>query len=85
VALLCAASLAWAGELTPKEVTAGRKVYVAKCAKCHQFHDPKNYGEVDWVRWLDAMSRKAKLKPEQDELLRRYLDEYRAGRIPKAK
>ncbi len=89
--MLLAVALAWAaspapGEgLNPKEVDAGRKVYVAKCAKCHKFYDPKNYSEADWRRWMDSMSRKAKLKPDQDELLRRYLEEYRAGRISKAK
>ena len=89
--LVLTAVLAWAGspakadELTPKEAAAGRKVYVAKCAKCHKFYEPKSYNEADWGRWMESMSRKSKLKTEQDKLLRRYLDEYRAGRIPKAK
>jgi hypothetical protein len=45
--------LEWAGspargeELTPKEVATGRKVYVAKCAKCHKFYEPKRYSEED--------------------------------------
>ena len=91
VLVLLMAALAWAtspagaGELTPTEVAAGRKVYVAKCAKCHKFYEPKSYGEADWGHWMGTMSRKAKLQPEQDKLLRRYLDEYRAGRISKAK
>ena len=91
VFVVLTAALAWAGspakadELTPKEAAAGRKVYVAKCAKCHKFYEPKSYNEADWGRWMEAMSRKSKLKTEQDKLLRRYLDEYRAGRIPKAK
>lgn len=92
VFVLLAAALAWAvrapvraDELTPKEAAAGRKVYVAKCAKCHKFYEPTNYSEPDWGRWMDKMSVKSKLKPDQDKLLRRYLDEYRAGRIPKAK
>jgi cytochrome c5 len=72
-------------ELTAKEITAGRKVYVAKCAKCHKFYEPKSYSEADWGRWMESMSRKSKLKTDQDKLLRRYLDEYRAGRIPKVK
>ena len=89
--LLLAAALVWAGspargdELTAKEAAAGRKVYVAKCAKCHKFYEPKSYSEADWGRWMEAMSRKSKLKTDQDNLLRRYLDEYRAGRIPQAK
>ena len=74
-----------ADELTLKELTAARKIYVAKCAKCHRFYEPTNYSEPDWGRWMGKMSVKSKLKPDQDKLLRRYLDEYRAGRIPKAK
>jgi hypothetical protein len=92
VFVLLAAALAWAvsppvraDELTAKETAAGRKVYVAKCAKCHKFYEPTNYSESDWGSWMDKMSAKSKLKPDQDKLLRRYLDEYRAGRIPKAK
>jgi cytochrome c5 len=84
-ALAGAVSPASADELTPKEAAAGRKVYVAKCAKCHKFYEPKGYKDADWRRWMESMSRKAKLKTEDDKLLRRYLDEYRAGRIPKAK
>jgi cytochrome c5 len=72
-------------ELTAKEITSGRKVYVAKCAKCHKFYEPMKYSEPDWGRWMDKMNAKSKLKPDQDKLLRRYLGEYRAGRIPKAK
>jgi cytochrome c553 len=78
-------SIATAGELTPKEVTAGRKVYVGKCAKCHKFYEPKSYGEEDWRSWTEKMSRKSKLNAEQQKLLERYLDEYRAGRIAKVK
>ena len=91
VFVVLTAMLAWAGgparadELTPKEAAAGRKVYVAKCAKCHKFYEPKSYSEADWGRWMESMSRKSKLKTEQDKLLRGYLDDYRAGRIPKAK
>jgi hypothetical protein len=85
-ALACAGhQVVWAGELTPKEVAAARKLYVAKCAKCHKFHEPKSYSEADWARWIRSMSEKAKLKTEQDRLLRRFLDEYRAGRVSKAK
>lgn len=85
VVLRWASHPAGADELTPKEATAGRKVYVAKCAKCHKFYEPKAYTDADWRRWMDAMNRKAKLKPDDDKLLRRYLDEYRAERIPKAR
>jgi cytochrome c5 len=84
-ALACAGSPSSADELTPKEAAAGRKVYVAKCAKCHKFHEPKDYSEADWGRWLEKMGRKSKLNAEQKNLLERYLGDYRAGRIEKVK
>ena len=70
-----------ASELSESEIQAARKTYVAKCAKCHKFYDPKNYGAADWDKWMDSMSRKSKLKSGQDVILRKYLDEYRAGKI----
>ena len=85
VALAWAGSVATADDLTPRELAAGRKVYVGKCAKCHKFYEPKNYGEEDWGRWMDKMGEKSKLKAEQQKRLERYLDEYRAGRIAKVR
>ncbi len=75
----------FAGELTDKDAAAGRKLYVAKCAKCHRFYEPKNYNDSEWGRWMGAMSRKSKLKPEQEDVLARYLDAYRQGKITSAK
>jgi hypothetical protein len=65
-----------------KDVVAARKLYVAKCAKCHRFYEPKAYSEPDWQTWMAKMTRKSKLKPDQAALLDRYLDAYRAGGLP---
>jgi hypothetical protein len=54
---------------------AGQKIYVAKCAKCHKFYDPAKYSEADWQMWMAKMSKKAKLKPEQEQALSRYIAE----------
>jgi mono/diheme cytochrome c family protein len=54
---------------------AGQKLYVAKCAKCHKFYDPAKYSEADWQMWMAKMSKKAKLKPQQEEDLSRYIAE----------
>ena len=40
-------------------------------------YDPSAYSETAWREWMDKMSRKAKLKPDQKELLTRYMDEVR--------
>ncbi len=52
----------------------GRKLYVGKCAKCHKLYDPAKYSDQQWQVWMDKMSRKAKLQPEQTELLSRYTE-----------
>jgi len=66
---------ATAQELSVKENEAARKIYIAKCAKCHKFYDPNKYSDEDWRVWMTKMSRKAKLKPEQERLLSKYIDE----------
>jgi hypothetical protein len=68
--------------LSDKDCEAARKLYVAKCAKCHRFYEPTAYSESAWRDWMAAMSRKAKLNSEQQELLVRYLGTYRAGKLP---
>ena len=83
IALAADAPAASAADLSAKELTAARKIYVAKCAKCHRFYEPKEYSEADWRTWMEKMGRKSKLKPAQSEMLNRYMNEYRAGRIPK--
>ena len=67
--------------LTPGQVAAARKLYVAKCAKCHRFYEPTNYAEPNWRTWMEKMNQKSKLKGEPASLLARYLDAYRAGRL----
>lgn len=70
---------AGAADLTAAELKDGRKLYVAKCARCHKFYNPTNYSEPDWQNWMEKMSKKAKLKPDQKELLSRYLGTFRTG------
>jgi hypothetical protein len=63
--------------LSEQEIAAARKLCVNKCAKCHKFHNPAKYTDDEWRTWMRKMSRKAKLKPEQEELLSRYLALFR--------
>jgi|SRR5436190_20188446 hypothetical protein len=61
------------------EATAARNLYVAKCAKCHKFYDPAKYSDEEWQMWMTKMGKKSKLKPEQQEMLSRYIeDTYRS-------
>jgi len=62
-------------DLPGDETTAARKLYVAKCAKCHKFYDPAKYSDPEWQMWMTKMTKKAKLKPEQQEMLSRYIED----------
>ena len=73
------ASAAAAG-LSPADASTAKDLYVAKCARCHKFYDPAQYDQAEWGSWMRKMSRKARLKPEQQDLLSRYLGAYRAER-----
>ena len=69
-----------AAGLSAEEVKGAKDLYVAKCARCHKFYDPAQYDQAEWGSWMRKMSRKARLKPEQQELLSRYLGAYRVER-----
>ena len=57
----------------------GRKLYVGKCAKCHKLYDPAKYSDEQWQIWIDKMSRKAKLQPDQKKLISHYVEEALRG------
>jgi mono/diheme cytochrome c family protein len=64
------------GTDTPSDpIAGGRKLYLAKCAKCHKFYDPAKYTDAEWAMWMQKMAKKARLKPEQKQLLFGYIDE----------
>lgn len=71
------AEAARAAGFSNQELADATQLYAAKCAKCHKFYDPAGYSQMDWEAWMRKMSRKAKLKPPQDELLARYLGAFR--------
>jgi hypothetical protein len=71
---------ATAAGLSPEQVSEGRRLCVTKCARCHKFYDPAVYDEAKWGVWMRKMSRKAKLMPEEEGLLTRYLGGVRASR-----
>jgi len=68
---------ATADEFAAIDTTAARRLYRTKCLRCHKEYNPANYSDAAWRDWMDRMSRKAKLKPDQKELLTRYLDDVR--------
>ena len=80
LAVLCAAlPLSAADGLSAKELAAARRLSLVKCAKCHKFYEPVDYTATDWAGWMEKMRRKTKLKPDQYELLSRYLEDARVN------
>jgi|ERR1043166_3214228 cytochrome c5 len=69
--------------LSASELQDAGKLFRAKCVRCHAFYDPAAYNEDDWKQWMGKMSLKAKLKPEQEQLLSRYLACFRPSTSPR--
>jgi hypothetical protein len=81
VPTLDSSSAAAAGFSTEQSDEAVR-LYTAKCMRCHKSYDPASYPDRQWNAWMSKMSRKAKLRPPDEELLSSYLQAYRAATIP---
>jgi hypothetical protein len=73
-----------AGEapLSPAELKRAVKLDRQKCWRCHKPHDPRSYARDEWNEWMTKMSRKARLKPSEDTLLRRYFEQTRGEPEP---
>ena len=81
VLALLGSSPSQGGELSAVELKDARKLYVGKCAKCHKLYKPAQYTDAKWDEWMGKMTKKAKLKPEEAELLSRYIAAGRAGKV----
>jgi len=64
--------------LSSGQINQAARLWVGKCARCHPLYDPGAYRDEEWGHWMLKMSQKAHLKPDQDELLSRYLGGFRA-------
>ncbi len=80
ISMLAATRIAGAEGLSAAELAAARKLSAVKCAKCHKFYEPADYSQADWAGWVEKMRKKSKLKPEQFDLLSRYLEDARGSR-----
>jgi mono/diheme cytochrome c family protein len=59
-----------------EDLEAGRAIYVSKekCARCHSPKPVYNYSAKDWKKAiLPVMATKAKLRPEEYEVLAEYV------------
>ena len=64
-------------EMPAKELAAAKKIYSAKCGRCHEFYEPRAYNNAEWNQWMTKMVKKSRLKKEQTELLTRYTETLR--------
>ena len=63
--------------MSSEAISQATKLYTLKCARCHKFYDPADYNDAAWQSWMAKMSKKARLKPDQEQLLSRYLEAFR--------
>lgn len=68
-----------AAEPGPAELKRAQDLYVAKCAKCHALPVPARYSEAQWKSWMDKMSKKSHLTPQQSQLLAKYSEQLQAN------
>jgi hypothetical protein len=68
--------------MSSEEIASAKQLYLAKCARCHKFYDPAAYADGEWRIWMAKMSKKARLKPDQEQLLSRYLQAFRSRKAP---
>ena len=71
-AALLAISSGSAAEFPSPRIADARKLYVTKCARCHELYDPQKYDKAEWDAWMLKMKKKSKLKDEQYEMLKSY-------------
>ena len=60
--------------LSSKQLNDAKRLYNAKCSRCHKFYNPSSYDDSEWHEWMEKMRKKSKLKSEQYDLLTRYTD-----------
>lgn len=66
--------------LSSDDIAQGATLHTAKCARCHKFYDPAAYSDTEWRLWMTKMAKKAKLTPDQEAVLSRYLEAFRTSR-----
>ncbi|MCX6290566.1 MAG: hypothetical protein NT126_02225 [Bacteroidetes bacterium] len=59
--------------VTLEELNKGYNLYVASCAGCHWLPVPTKKNKSDWEQVFPEMFLKAKLTPDQQQLIRHYV------------
>jgi hypothetical protein len=66
-------------QVSAKETSDARHLYLTKCAKCHEFYPPQNYSKLEWDKWMLKMRKKARLNDAQFQQLKEYTETLRSG------
>lgn len=67
-----AAATRWPGT-TLTDLERGRSLYVRRCSSCHTLHLPSERAAGEWPGLVEKMSRKARLTPEQQLDITRFV------------
>jgi hypothetical protein len=51
----------------------GKAIYETSCNRCHALYMPSSYGAVEWPFFVRKYGRKARLSPEERDLVLTYL------------
>ena len=70
--LLSMAQKRWPA-ITQHDLDSGQNIYRTKCTQCHGVMSITDRTEAQWQTVINKMAPKAKLNPEQTEILTRYL------------
>lgn len=62
----------WPG-ITMGALEEGRRKYIDRCGGCHSLPLPSEYTETEWKRAVEEMQLRAKVKPEEKEMILTYL------------
>jgi hypothetical protein len=60
-------------DATLRTLARGRALYVDKCSGCHSLYAPSDVTAARWPVALDAMAPRANLRPDEHDLILRYL------------
>ncbi len=77
--------MASAAEPANDPLREGKKIYLVKCAKCHELYAPSTYSQVDWDKWMVKMRQKSKLTRAQFDLVEQYAQTLRQVPVEKDK
>lgn len=62
------------GQATTLEaLKVGRKLYIGRCAACHNLKDPKSIAPADWPEMVERMASNAKITPDQQRAITQYV------------